>query len=267
VAPGSEEPHRPALTAERSAAHLARTQNTATRLETAALRDEHADRRDAEADRRDSIAESDDQEAESISVNGGGSDEQRKALYAADAVRKRAAAARKRAAADRHQAAEDRKRAAEDRQAADAELELAYVDHLTGAYRRGAGEAALNNEMIRAKRADGPLIIAFIDVNGLKTINDRHGHGAGDALLHEVAVAIRLRLRPYDPIVRVGGDEFVCAVSGVEMGAARARFDEIRAAIAGGSISVGLAAMEPEDTLEALIERSDAELRSGRRES
>jgi diguanylate cyclase (GGDEF)-like protein len=111
------------------------------------------------------------------------------------------------------------------------------------------------------------LIVAFIDVNGLKAVNDRHGHAAGDALLHEVAAAIRLRLRPYDPLVRVGGDEFVCAVSGLDMDAARARFDEVEAAIVGGSISVGLATMGPDDTLEVLMERSDAELRPGRRQS
>jgi diguanylate cyclase (GGDEF)-like protein len=247
---------------------LAPPGETAERIEAAGRRDEHADRRDAAADKRDDIDYASDREAEMMAGNGSPQDgPRREAVAAVEEVRKRAAAARVRAAEDRARAAEDRSRAAEDRKAADTELELAYMDDLTGAYRRGVGEAALNNEMIRAKREETSLIVAFIDVNGLKAVNDRHGHAAGDALLHEVAAAIRLRLRPYDPLVRVGGDEFVCAVSGLDMDTARARFAEIEGAIVGGSISVGLTTMGPDDTLEALMERSDAEMRPGRRDS
>jgi diguanylate cyclase (GGDEF)-like protein len=77
-------------------------------------------------------------------------------------------------------------------------------------------------------------------------------------------------VRSYDPIVRFGGDEFVCGLSDTDLDGARRRFDEIRAAIrqsdAPGSISVGLAALGPSDSLEELIARGDAALYRGKQE-
>jgi len=104
-------------------------------------------------------------------------------------------------------------------------------------------------------------VLAFIDVDGLKRVNDEQGHAAGDALLQDVVGAIRSRLRSYDPVVRFGGDEFVCALSDTGMDQARRRFDEIGEALArsegGSSISVGLAELRPGDSLNELMARGD----------
>ncbi len=175
--------------------------------------------------------------------------------------RQEAESDRARAASDRTHAAMDRAQAAMDRREALAELERAHTDDLTGAYRRGSGETALQHELDRAKRSGEGLIVAFVDVNGLKTTNDRLGHRAGDARLRGVVNAMRSQLRSYEPIVRYGGDEFVCSMAGVDIASGRARFDEILAALAEGdhpgAISVGFAEMQTDEALADLIDRAD----------
>jgi diguanylate cyclase (GGDEF)-like protein len=105
-------------------------------------------------------------------------------------------------------------------------------------------------------------VLAFADVDELKAHNDRQGHAAGDQLLLTVVEAIRSKLRSYDPIVRFGGDEFVCALTDADINDARHRFTEIDAALAeqAASISVGFAELHPNDTLDQLIERGDHSL-------
>ena len=136
-----------------------------------------------------------------------------------------------------------------------------HVDDLTGTYRRTMGRIVLQAEIERAHRSTDRLVLAFVDVDGLKAHNDRNGHAAGDELLLEVVASIRSKLRSYDPIVRFGGDEFICALIDVDVDNAKVRFSDIctslRLAYPGGSISVGLAELQPGDTLEDLIARGD----------
>jgi diguanylate cyclase (GGDEF)-like protein len=119
----------------------------------------------------------------------------------------------------------------------------------------------LDREINRARHGNGHLILAYIDVNGLKQVNDHGGHLAGDGLLRDVAHAIQQHLRSYDTLVRVGGDEFVCALVDCTPAIARSRFQEIRATIrktqAAASISVGFANLHPDDNLERLTDRAD----------
>jgi len=81
----------------------------------------------------------------------------------------------------------------------------------------GTGDARrvfidVSHEIDRARRSDGRFVVAFADVDRLKIVNDQEGHAAGDRVLQAVVSAIRTRLRSFDPIIRYGGDEFVCAV-------------------------------------------------------
>ena len=231
-------------TAERGAAHLLRSQTGAHRLRL--LRFATSTPMDA-IRRRQNVTTSPMRLTGRPSgrLNGGQDDQRRKALAAVEAVRKRASDARDRAAEDRQRAADDRKRAAEDRRAPrrigkrpmpNSSSPTSTTSPAPTAGASGSGSAQRDDPRATNRNS---LIVAYVDVNGLKAVNDSHGHAVGDALLHEVAATIRLRLRPYDPLIRVGGDEFVCAVSGVDIDDARARFDEIEAAIVGGSISVG----------------------------
>jgi diguanylate cyclase (GGDEF)-like protein len=182
--------------------------------------------------------------------------------------RQEAEADRARAASDREHAAMDREHAAMDRRDARAELKRAHHDDLTGAYRRGAGEEALRHELSRARRSGEGLVLAYVDLDGLKETNDQHGHAAGDARLRDAVNAMRSKLRTYEPIVRYGGDELLCSIAGVSLAAVRVRFEEINAVLCDrdhpGSLSFGLAQMQPDDTLAELITRADRALAGSR---
>jgi diguanylate cyclase (GGDEF)-like protein len=241
------------------------------RARQAQRRDETAWHRDLTAQARDTAAQRRDRDSAKIErkmASRAGS--LRTALTHAAEVRALAAADRARAADDRAQAAIDRERAAEERAQAVAELRRAHLDELTGAFRRGAGEQALQGEIDRARRGDGTMVLAFVDVDGLREVNNREGHPAGDALLCNVVSAIRSQIRSFEPIVRVGGDEFLCAVAGVDLGQAEERFIAIRDSLAettsGATVSVGLAELGDQDTLADLIERADAALLEFRRD-
>jgi diguanylate cyclase (GGDEF)-like protein len=180
-----------------------------------------------------------------------------------EGIRARAAASRGRAAADREMAAQDRSEAADERSSLEAALNSAHLDDLTGAFHRGIGTVALAREIDRARRADGRFVIAFVDIDGMKQVNDRDGHAAGDHVLKTLVWTMRSNLRSFDPIVRYGGDEFVCGIGGIDLAEVERRFDAIGRALQGDvgvGISVGLAGLEPDDTLERLTARADAAL-------
>ena len=132
---------------------------------------------------------------------------------------------------DRASAAEDRRQAADERERLESQLERAQLDDLTGFYLRGLGKAMLQREIDRSRRSEGRMVLAYIDVDGLKQVNDEHGHDAGDRLLVNVADAIRSRLRSYDPVVRMGGDEFVFVVSETDLDATHSVVKAIRGAL------------------------------------
>ena len=236
---------------------IQRARTTADRLGAAHERDLAARARDAAAAERDRAAET--LEAASLAPGANRSTERRMA-----ALRARAAHDRARAAEDRAAATRDRDTAADDRARAAIELRHAYHDELTGALRREMGEVALQHEVDRARRGDDRLVLAFVDVDELKSLNDRDGHPAGDALLKGVVATIRAKLRSFDPVVRYGGDEFICALAGTDPDDASRRFAEIQDELArdydDAGISVGVVELGPDETLDDLIVRGDAAL-------
>jgi diguanylate cyclase (GGDEF)-like protein len=239
-------------------------------------RDEVARARDLSASARDRNAEERDHARalqDSVSVGEGSEMMRRATENRATAAVDRAAAAdgRARAAADREQAANDREQASRDVLQAQAErdalldrLASAEGDGLTGTRARATGLEDLDHEIARARRMMAPLVVAYVDVVGLKAVNDTDGHAAGDALLQGAVNAIRDHLRSYDLIVRIGGDEFLAVMAGASIGHARRRFAAIQTALAAetnpSEIKVGFAALEVEDSAAELIGRADAEL-------
>jgi diguanylate cyclase (GGDEF)-like protein len=254
---------------ERDQASGARTLATEERASHAARRDESARQRDLTANARDRAAEQRDREAvdleQEIALRGSSL---QAALTLAAQTRSRATADRTRAAEERRQAARDRARAATERAEVLAELRRAQMDALTGAFRREAGEMALQEAIDHARLGDGRLVLAFVDVDSLRDLNKREGHGAGDALLRDVVSAVRANGGSSEPIVRYGGDEFVCALPGVDLGQAKRRFTAIRDSVAanraGEVLSVGLAELRPEDSLSDLVGRADTALLAAR---
>jgi diguanylate cyclase (GGDEF)-like protein len=255
-------------TLDRHAATLVRAQVSLERDAQAKKRDEVAGERDRVAEERDLVSEEQDREIKRAGEELDTRDPRAsRALEALAEMRDRSAANRMRAAADRSRAAKDRDIAAEDRKHLLEELERAHLDALTGTYRRGMGEVALINEIERARRSKGALSLAHIDCDALKEESDRDDYGAGDELLREFVALLRSMLRPYDPVVRWGADEFVCTISGVTLDDARRRFEGIRTHLAeatGDGVTVGLAALEERDSLETLLERADAALLEAR---
>ena len=98
--------------------------------------------------------------------------------------------------------------------------QLAQTDDLTGALnRRGFFEAA-ERELARATREGAETALLVVDVDDLKTVNDRYGHSLGDALLVRVAQTLAARSRRGDIIGRLGGDEFAVVLPGAGLDAA-----------------------------------------------
>jgi diguanylate cyclase (GGDEF)-like protein len=150
----------------------------------------------------------------------------------------------------------------------EAELQRAHLDALTGAFRREVGRLALRNEIERARRADGKFVIAFIDVDGLKGVNDREGHAAGDRVLRMLGATIRANLRSYDPVVRYGGDEFVCGIASVDPAEVQHRIAVIDQSLrhaTGVGITAGLATLTSNESLDELTARADEALLAAKR--
>ena len=245
-------------TEDRAAAESDRFGSTEGRARTGSRRDETAEARDDAARLRDADAER--MEEEIISSH-------EPLARRLEQLRAQASADRAQAAVDRHRAARDRARAVE-RAELLAELATAHLDGLTGAYRRDMGDLVLSNDIARARRAGGHFVVAYIDVDGLKLINDRDGHAAGDEVLKTLVKRIRSSLRSFDPIVRYWGDEFVCGLSAMETEEADRRFDAVRKALQEESItiSVGLASLRVDETREELVARADAALLEAKRQ-
>ena len=247
-------------TASRLATHSARVMTSRSRAETANARDASAAGRDETAQQRD-IRE------EELERSVAASDEP--LAHKLEEVRARATASRARAAAGRDRAVQDQTGVAREFARLEAELQSAHLDDLTGAFRREMGRLALNQEIDRARRADGRFVIAYVDVDGMKRVNDEDGHAAGDHVLQTLVLTLRANVRSFDPIVRYGGDEFVVGLGGVDHDVVARRFEIIDLSVhsdVGVGISVGLAGLEPDDTLDRITARADASLLIAKRQ-
>ena len=143
------------------------------------------------------------------------------------------------------------------------------TDQLTGLANRRATLGWLESMLGASGEVDEPLALLMFDIDHFKQVNDNHGHQAGDEVLRKVALIARAQIRAEDLVGRIGGEEFVCILSGLTDQAVRGLADRLCRAIARGSgvdglppvtISVGLANYRPGDTTETLLARADAAL-------
>ncbi len=273
--------------AARDAAARDRDRSGTVRDSAGCERDRAADAGDRAADQRDQAAEVRDQAEETsdarTSPTGSAAEHSGLARRQAAADRREAARDRLSAASERRAAGQDRdnaktdrgagatqrRLAADDRAAAATDRQHAAVDDLTGAYTRRAGTRELDREIARAARSKQPLIVVFLDVDGLKATNDSRGHAAGDQLLRQVVQTLRANLRPSDLVIRYGGDEFVCVLPGMDMTTATKRLANINPTMpeaqAAATITMGLAELHEGETCEAVVSRADAAFYQQRR--
>lgn len=95
-----------------------------------------------------------------------------------------------------------------EREMAEELRQLSVIDELTGVNNRRGFPLAARNELALAERASRPGVLLFIDLDGLKKINDTYGHGAGDHALETTSRLLRANIRRRDVLGRIGGDEF-----------------------------------------------------------
>lgn len=153
---------------------------------------------------------------------------------------------------------------------------LAVTDGLTGLFNRRKLDEALASEFERARRYRRPLSIIMIDMDGLKSINDAHGHSAGDAALKRIAHVVRAETRQIDMPARFGGDEFVVLLPEVELElavkAAERIFNKVQilrehgdmSSVSGGVAQLGDDHASAEDLLRAVDETLYQAKRAGR---
>jgi diguanylate cyclase (GGDEF)-like protein len=156
----------------------------------------------------------------------------------------------------------------------------ASTDHLTGLANRATFEAMLAREMARSRRNGSALCVVVLDVDHFKSVNDRHGHAAGDEALRRCAEVLASECRGVDLPARIGGEEFVIALPDTELAAAERFAERVRARIATATstdaapltISCGVAGLIDDHTVPAqLVALADGALyeakRSGRNQT
>jgi diguanylate cyclase (GGDEF)-like protein len=159
---------------------------------------------------------------------------------------------------------------------ADQLYDLSITDPLTGLRNRRVVQERLEEEVGRAQRYGTALSVLLIDIDGLKELNDRHGHRAGDVALRKVATAIRNGSRATDRAARWGGDEFMLLAPNTGLTEARQLAERIRGLVAEGTsapgepitVSVGVATHDSArdaGTTEALVRRADRALYEAKR--
>lgn len=152
----------------------------------------------------------------------------------------------------------------------------ARVDRLTGLFNDRWMTESLEREIRRAQRFGGPLSLIMIDLDGLKAVNDRQGHLAGDALIRHVARRISAALRQIDSAARVGGDEFVVLLPSTDTDGAQLAARRVQHAIRsdapvinGGflpvSASLGVAEWEKGWDARHLLEAADKAMYAAKR--
>jgi diguanylate cyclase (GGDEF)-like protein len=157
------------------------------------------------------------------------------------------------------------------RTALDREQSQARFDPLTGIPNRRACEERGELELGRMRRNGGSLSVAFLDLDGLKQLNDRHGHAAGDAALVRLARSAQAILRPTDLLARVGGDEFVLLLPDTDSADAVTVTRRLQHALDTGDdlavpITVGLVTWHtPPQNLEDLFVEADALMYNAKR--
>ncbi len=153
-------------------------------------------------------------------------------------------------------------------------LESATQDKLTGLHNRNYGEELLQVAYLNASEQHTSMTLIMCDIDFFKKINDSYGHPVGDEVLGEIAGILRKSVRGSDAVIRWGGEEFMILLHHCNQTAAaelagriRTRVENHQQATVGQvTISLGLATLQQQETLEQLIARCDEALYKAKRD-
>lgn len=144
---------------------------------------------------------------------------------------------------------------------ADTLKKLVRTDPLTGLANRRWLEERLRLEIARSRRTDEPFWVAFLDLDHFKLFNDTRGHAAGDALLIQLAQNWQQELRDTDLLSRIGGEEFVLVLTGLDEEECLTALQRLLQRVPSEqTCSAGLAAYQNGDDPNSLIDRADQAL-------
>ncbi|MBN1196025.1 MAG: diguanylate cyclase [Candidatus Aminicenantes bacterium] len=150
---------------------------------------------------------------------------------------------------------------------------LAIHDSLTNLLNRGEISRILEEQWIQTRREKRPLGVIMLDIDHFKTVNDRYGHQAGDAVLVEVSRRLKECMRPYDKVGRYGGEEFLVLLPNCDQADTEKIAERIRSRVCATpvtafehehhiTISLGGTVVTPEESTpaETVLNRSDMAL-------
>ncbi len=154
-------------------------------------------------------------------------------------------------------------------------LDSALRDPLTGVFNRAAFDVTLRREVGLSQRHKLALSVLVLDIDKFKTINDTHGHAAGDLVLCAFTQAVAGCVRSTDVLARFGGDEYVVILPGTDQtGAAllaariRSQVETLSCAAGGKSLrfttSIGVATLDSQDDSTSLLDRADRAMYSAK---
>jgi diguanylate cyclase (GGDEF)-like protein len=146
--------------------------------------------------------------------------------------------------------------------------ETADIDVVTGIFNRRGFDRELTRALAYVKRYGTRAALFYIDLDGFKPVNDRHGHAAGDAMLKAVAGMLTRNVRASDTVARLGGDEFGLILWNLGEGDAASKAWAVEAAITEAAIdwqgeplavgaSIGVAMICADDAFAAVMARAD----------
>jgi diguanylate cyclase (GGDEF)-like protein len=146
-------------------------------------------------------------------------------------------------------------------------LEIANRDPATGLGNRRAWLHTLRVEEVRAQRNGRPLTVLVLDIDGLKAVNDAHGHAAGDDLIVRTAAALSSARRATDEVCRLGGDEFGMTAPDTDAMQAQLLAARVQRCLqlSGVRVSLGWAVSAGEGTVEDLWQQADAAMYADKR--
>lgn len=147
--------------------------------------------------------------------------------------------------------------------------ETSQRDSLTGLYNRKFFDEQVTQEILSSRRYGWPLALAMIDIDHFKSVNDRFGHGGGDAVLRSLSTQLKAMLRASDTLCRYGGEEFALILPHINLDSASILLERVRKAVEGlrvalpdgnevsVTMSIGLAPLQDGLTAGQLVNRAD----------